>query len=376
MLSVPAVEIEVDDTERREVLAGIDRLLRAGRFSQGENVECFEAEFAAFTRARHAVAVSSGTAALELVFQALDVRGREVVVPANTNFATYVAAERAGATVRLADVDPRTMSPTLDQLRAACTPRTAAVTLVHMGGLIGPETERVAAWCRSSGIALVEDCAHAHGSEREGRHAGTFGTAAAFSFFATKVMTSGEGGMVVTDDHGVAEEVRLLRNLGKPEPWVSRHTRLGWNARLPEIAAVLGRAQLARLPAAVAARRQVAAGYAEALKEAAAGEFLLPDHPYSGYKAVVLLPPGTDRGLLKGALRERGVQPQGEVYEIPLHHQPVLRDRYAGAEFPGAERSCATQLCLPIYPSLDDKRLAYAAQVLAEALTEVRPRGE
>ncbi|MFF0223191.1 DegT/DnrJ/EryC1/StrS family aminotransferase [Streptomyces sp. NPDC004629] len=368
---VPAVEIEVPDDERRQVLAEVDRLLRAGKFSQGANVEAFEEEFAAFTRAPHAVAVANGTTALELILCALDVRGREVVVPAGTNFATYIAAERAGATVRLADVDPATMAPTVEQVRAACTPRTAAVTVVHTGGLISAETEAVAAWCERRGIALVEDCAHAHGSERDGRHAGTFGVAGAFSFFATKVMTTGEGGMVITGDPRLAEEIRLLRNLGKPEAWVSRHTRPGWNARLPEFAAVLGRAQLARLPRALAARREVVAGYADALRGLPVGDFLVADHPCSGYKAMLLLPSGTDRDALKAALRVRGVQAAGEVYATPLHHQPWLTERHRDLSLPGTERGCAGQLCLPIYPGLGEKRLTHVVRALSESLAEV-----
>ncbi|MFF1695534.1 DegT/DnrJ/EryC1/StrS family aminotransferase [Streptomyces sp. NPDC058257] len=368
---VPAVEIEVPDAERREVLAEVDRLLRAGRFSQGVNVEAFEEEFAAFTRTPSAVAVASGTTALELIFRALGVQGREVVVPAGTNFATYIAAERAGATVRLTDVDPATMAPTLEQVRAACTPRTAAVAVVHTGGLIGPDTEAIATWCEQRGVALVEDCAHAHGSERAGRHAGTFGVAGAFSFFATKVMTTGEGGMVVTGDDQLAQEIKLLRNLGKPEAWVSTHTRPGWNARLPELAAVLGRAQLRRLPQVLAARRAVADGYADALRGLPVGDFLLPDHPYSGYKAMLMLPPDTDRDALKDRLREHSVQAAGEVYATPLHHQPVLADRHAGLRLPGTERACAGQLCLPIYPGLDEKRQTHVVSALCDSLTEL-----
>ncbi|MFD8711187.1 DegT/DnrJ/EryC1/StrS family aminotransferase [Streptomyces anulatus] len=372
---VPAVEIEISDDERHEVLAEVDRLLRSGRFSQGRNVEAFEEEFAAYTRTASALAVSSGTTALELIFRALGVEGREVVVPAATNFATYIAAERAGATVRLADVDPTTLAPTLEQVRAVCTPRTAAVTVVHTGGLIGPETEAVAAWCEQRGLALVEDCAHAHGSERGGRHAGTFGVAGAFSFFATKVMTTGEGGMVVTGDGRLADEIRLLRNLGKPEVWVSTHTRPGWNARLPEFAAVLGRAQLRRLPGVLKARRAVAVGYADALRGLPVGDFLLPDHSYSGYKAMLMLPPGTDRDALKERLRERSVQAAGEVYAMPLHHQPVLAGRHAGLRLPGAERACAGQLCLPIYPGLDDERQAHVVRAVRDSLTELTEEG-
>ena len=373
-MQVPAVEMVMSEPSRSRVVREVDRLLAAGRFSQGENVEGFEAEFAAFTGVPHAVAVSNGTTALELIHRAVGVWDRDVLVPAGTNYATYVAAERAGARVVLTDMDPHTLAPSLRHLQDARTERTAAVTVVHTGGIVTPEIEAIAAWCRDEGIALVEDCAHAHGSRRDGRHAGSFGTAGAFSFFATKVMTSGEGGMVVTADPRLADEVRLLRNLGKPQPWVSHHTGAGWNARMPELAAVLGRAQLAELPQAVEARQQVLEGYREALEDAGIEGFIAPDHPASGYKAVLRLPPGTDREALKEELRRHGVATAGEVYATPLHHQPVLAARHAGETFPGAEAACAGQLCLPIYPTLGEERLVHVVKSLAASLPVVAGR--
>lgn len=293
-----------------------------------------------------------------------------MLVPANTNFATFVAAARAGATVRLVDVDPFTLSPTLAHIQDAVTDRTSAVTLVHMGGIIGPETETIAGWCAERGIALVEDCAHAHGSRRDDRHAGAFGVAGAFSFFATKVMTSGEGGMVVFRNEGLAEEVRLLRNLGKPQAWTSRHVRPGVNGRMHEWAAVIGRRQLASLSDTVRERRRVADAYRRRLAEVSDVTPILPEHPYSGYKVPVMLPVGVDRADVKEALSARGVQAAGEVYELPLHRQPVLADEYGGLEMAGADQACSRQLCLPIYPTLDARRIDHVVSALADALAE------
>ncbi len=368
---VPAVEIDVSDADREAIVAEVDRLLAGGRFSQGDNVRGFEEEFAAYVGARHAVAVASGTTALELTFLALGVQEGEVLVPANTNFATFIAAARAGAAVRLIDVDPRTLAPTLEQVRSASNGRTKAVVLVHMGGIIGPDTDAIVEWCTTKGIAVVEDCAHAHGSTRGGLHAGRFGVAGAFSFFATKVMTSGEGGMVVLEDADLAEEIRLFRNLGKPEAWTSRHVRPGTNGRMHEWAAVIGRRQLTTLDAMVKARQRVAAEYWERLPAVPGITPLVPDHPYSGYKIPVLLPPGADRTEVKRALATRGVQAAGEVYELPLHRQPVLLDQYGGSAFPGSDEACSRQLCLPVYPTLDSRRIAHVVDSLADVLGEV-----
>ena len=374
MVTVPAQEISVDPADQRSILNEIGRLLAEGRFSAGSNVERFEREFAVFTGARQAVAVASGTVALELILLALNVRDRTVIVPANTNFATFVAAWRAGARVVLADVDPLTLSPRLSDLATVVTADTAAVMLVHMGGIITPQVEQIADWCAARGIALVEDAAHAHASRQDGRHAGTFGVAGAFSFFATKVMTTGEGGMVVTDDENLAQEVRLYRNLGKSELWVSHHSRMGTNGRMHELAAVLGTHQLVRLEGNVAARREVADRYASALADHPDLTLLRPGHPYSGYKVVGLLSPGVNRDQLKERLSKAEIRLAGEVYAEPLHHQPVLEPMYRGLSFPGAERACASQICLPVYPTLGADRVDLVVRVVTEALADLAAR--
>lgn len=371
-MKVPAQEIVIADDDRDSILADIAALLAAGQLSAGENVERFETDFARYVGARHAIAVSSGSAALELTLLALGVRGRPVIVPANTNFATFMAAWRAGARVILADVDADTLAPRRSDLAAVATPDTAAVLLVHMGGLITHETPDIVQWCRRNDIALVEDAAHAHGSRLDGRHAGTFGTAGAFSFFATKVMTTGEGGMVVTDDPDLAAEIRLYRNLGKAQAWVSRHSRMGTNGRMTELGAVLGRHQLARLDEHVLARRSVADAYADALADVPGLTILRPWHPYSGYKVVCQLAPGIDRAALKMGLAAAGIQLAGEVYEEPLHHQPVLAGQYGHLHFAGAEVSCLRQVCLPVYPTLDADRLHLVASTLTQCLCDAR----
>jgi perosamine synthetase len=368
MVTVPAQEIVIDKEDRDSILAEIEALLATGQLSAGYNVERFEEEFARHVGARHAVAASSGTIALELILLALGVRGRTVIVPANTNFATFIAAWRSGARVVLADVDPDTLAPSRSDLSTAAEPDTAAVLLVHMGGMITHDVPDIVEWCLHNNIALVEDAAHAHGSYRGGRHAGTFGVAGAFSFFATKVMTTGEGGMVVTDDPDLAAEVRLYRNLGKADAWVSHHMRMGTNGRMSELTAVLGRNQLARLDEYVQARRGVAEAYAQALADVPGLNLLQPGHPYSGYKVVCRLGPGIDRLTLKNQLAAAGVQLAGEVYAEPLHHQPVLAEQYGRLSLPGAEVACSRQVCLPVYPTLDSARLQLVTSTLSRYL--------
>lgn len=370
MMNVPAQEVVIATDDRDSILADIAALLAAGQLSARENVERFEADFARYVGVRHAIAVSSGTMALELALQALGVRGRTVIVPANTNFATFVAAWRAGARVVLADIDAETLAPRQSDLAAVATPDTAAVMLVHMGGMITHEIPDIVEWCLRNDIALIEDAAHAHGSRVDDRHAGTFGTAGAFSFFATKVMTTGEGGMVVTDDSDLAAEIRLYRNLGKAEAWVSHHSRMGTNGRMTELAAVVGMHQLARLDEYVMARRRIADAYAHALADVPGITLLRPWHPYSGYKVICELAPDIDRDALKTRLAATGVQLAGEVYAEPLHHQPVLSEQYGQLRFPGAEMACSRQVCLPVYPTLGADRLEFVANALTRCLRD------
>lgn len=362
---IPPVRVVFDPADRREVLARIDRCLATGQVAQGPNVEEFEARFAGFVGARHAVALSSGGSAIEAAMRALGVEGREVLVPTNTFAATAFGVMLAGGRVRLVDADPATLGVRLDDVRAARTAATAGVVVVHVGGIITPEIGAIRDWCAAEGLWLFEDAAHAHGSVREGVAAGRWGVAGAYSFFSTKVVTSGEGGMLVTDDDELAARVRRMRDYGKPDPWVTLSTSLGANWRMAEFCAAVGCVQMSRLPGFVDDRARVAAWYAERLRGTEL-ELVLPDHPSSGYKFVVLVPRGVSRDAVRAAMEAEGVRPAGGVYDVPLHRQPVFAG--VGGRFPAADDVCGRHLCLPIYPGLDEGDVERVVGVLRGAL--------
>src|SRR4051812_27061530 len=214
-MRVPPARVSFPPEDRAEILARIDEALTTGQLTLSATGRELEDEFATRHQRTHAIAVSSGTSALEIILRAVGVEGREVLVPANTFFATAVAAVHAGARVRFVDCDPATMSFDLEDVRAQLTPDTAAIIAVHIGGLISPALTALAALCDEHGVALVEDAAHAHGSALDGRSPGSFGIAGAFSFYPTKVIAGGEGGMIVTNDDTIAEEARTYRDQGK-----------------------------------------------------------------------------------------------------------------------------------------------------------------
>src|SRR5262249_34124359 len=177
MNPIPAARIVIPEEDRRQILAHIDEALRTGALTLGQKGQAFETAFARIVGARFAVAVQSGTSALEIILRSLGVEGREVVVPTNTFFAPPAAGIHAGRPPRFGDVERGTLGLSVESVAAAVSSETAAVILVHIAGLVSPETPGIAAFCRERGLFLVEDAAHAHASTLDGRMAGTFGTA-------------------------------------------------------------------------------------------------------------------------------------------------------------------------------------------------------
>jgi len=372
-LSVPAAQVHFPEDDRKAILAQIDEALRTGQLTLGRLGRELEERFAARHGARFAVAVGSGTAALEIPLRCFDVVGREVLVPANTFFATAAAVLAAGGRPRFVDCDPATLAVDPVSVEAMIGPETAGVVVVHIAGVVTPAMAELQRICEAYGIFLLEDAAHAHGAGFGGRSAGTFGRAGAFSFYPTKVMAAGEGGMVLTDDDQVAAEARIYRDQGKAGFLTNHHTHLGYNWRMSEPHAAIALSQLGRLDQFVAHRRHVAALYDEALAGSPVTPLAVPAGAEPNfYKYVAYLPEDVDRAALKQVLRdEYGVALSGEVYELPLHRQPVF-ERWADEEpLPGADEICARHVCLPISAVLRDDQVATVAGALAGALDRV-----
>lgn len=366
-MKIPPVRVTFSQQDRQEIASRLDEILATGMLAQGKYVSEFEQKWADYIGSRHAVAVNSGSSALEVVMRFLAVKDKEVLVPDNTFAATAMGVVLAGGRIRLVDTDRATFSVRLADLKSRRTPETAGVIVVHIGGIMTPEIEAIRQWCDDQDLWLFEDCAHAHGSEWRGKRAGTLGTAGAYSFFATKVITTAEGGMIVTDDDRLAEQARLLRNHGKPEAWVSWHTCAGSNWRMSELNAILGIAQLRRLDEFIAWREQIASVYVARLKSMPELTAVLPQDRSSWYKFIVLLPQGVDRAALKRRMKEKGVGLSGEVYETPLHRQPIFLDMTEG-EFPVADDVCQRHICLPLYHGMTSDEAAFVVETLRGSL--------
>jgi len=393
---VPIIRIPFSEADREFFHAGLDEILDSGQLTSAKYTRQFEEEFAAFSGSRFAVATSSCTTALELTLRALEIENASVVVPTNTFLATAFAVIHAGNRVIFADSDPNTLCLDVADVERRLEPGTRAVVLVHIGGIITADVEALQRLCEQRDLYLIEDCAHAHGSSLAGKPAGTFGIAGAFSFFPTKVLTTGEGGMITTDDERLYERALILRNHGK-DPQLGNHiTELGHNFRMSELTAMLGVEQMRKAERVIAERRAIARAYDERLQDVAGVRPLpLPSTMRSTYyKYVAYLDERFERAAVKAALKDRfGVSLTGEVYEDLCHTEPVWqrytlcgrrRSEAGGAvcehdvcrgdvetSFPGAEFASQRQICLPLYPSLTEEDAGYVVESLKTILDEM-----
>ncbi len=371
-MQIPAARIFFPEEDRKALLQQIDRILQSGQLTLGKYGAEFEQRFAEYVGTKYAVAVNSGTSALEIILRALDIEGHSVIVPTNTFFATPASVIHAGGKAILADITPNLcLDP--ESLERNIRKDTKAVIIVHIGGIIPPQIKDTREICKKYGLYLIEDAAHAHGSTLDGQKAGTFGIAAAFSFYPTKVMTSGEGGMIVTSDENIYKKALIFRDQGKAAFLGNIHVEMGHNWRMSEIHAAIGLSQFARLEEFIADRRRIAQIYDEELgKFANVAPIKIPPEVKSNYyKYAALLSNGIDRTYLKKQLREKyGVSLSGEVYELPCHLQPIFKKLYNfdGGELPKAEELCRRQICLPIFARMTEEEARHVVNSLKEVL--------
>jgi len=347
------------------------RPILSGWVTQGPEVAAFEREFASFVGVKHAVAVSSGTAALHLMMLGLGAgEGDEIITSPFSFVASANCALYVGARPIFVDVAPHTLNLDPALVESAITGRTAGVLAVHVFGLVAdmPAIQRVA---DRFGLGVLEDACEALGARLEGRMAGAWSRAAAFGFYPNKQMTTGEGGMIVTDEDDLAVLFRSLRNQGRSERagWLE-HDRLGYNYRMSEMTAALGRAQLARLPEMIERRRTVARVYAELLGDVSEVTPLGPpeDERRSWFVYVVRLAEGVDRDNAVSELARRGIQ--SRAYFPPIHLMPAYRERfgYAPGDFPVTEAVSRTTIALPFHPLLTREDITFVVEALRDIL--------
>jgi dTDP-4-amino-4,6-dideoxygalactose transaminase len=356
------------------ILAEIAEVLRGGRLILGPKTRALESEWASRVGTRHAVALSSCTAALEVAFRHAGATGREVVIPTNTFVATVNAAVNVGAKVVFSDLDARDYGIDVADALSRLGPHTAAVVVVHIAGFIPHDLGRLRDECRRRKILLIEDCAHAHGATLDGKVAGALGDIGCFSLYPTKVLTCGVGGVLTTDDDELAALARSLRHHGQGAS-LEEIVNPGNDWLMDEVRAVLALAQLRRLDDFLERRRQAARRYDALL---AGNPRIVPATAAPGtrpayYKYPVLLPAGVDRERVRHELLESHGIEAGALYSPPTHLMPVFRTTLGTGPglLPRAEELLPRQICLPMHALVTPADAERSVEALELVLSRV-----
>lgn len=367
---IPVFEPVIGEDEIEAVVDALRKGEVSGTF--GKYIEDFENEFAAYVGCKYGVSVNSGTSALHLAVAALDLQpGDEVLVSSSTNIATALAALHNGAVPVPVDSEAVTWNLDLDLIEGLITARTKAIIPVHLYGH-PVDMDRLMEIANKHNLIVIEDCAESHGATVRGRMTGSFGQMACFSFYANKVITTGEGGVITTNDPAFAERLRLLRNLAFTQPRF-KHELAGFNFRMPGFVAALGLAQFRKIEHIVEQKRRVAHRYNEKLKDIKGlqlpAEMDWARNVYWMYAIVVEPGYGISRDQLTEALAERGIQTR--TFFCPMNQQPVL-EKMAGfrdVPCPVADSLWERGLYLPSTWSLSDETIDLICDAIRQAPT-------
>jgi perosamine synthetase len=359
-ITVPLYRLPYSEADIRYVQREIAKVLKRGYLTDGgDYLKHFEESFARWIGAGEAVAVNSATTALEIILRGIGIEGGSVIVPTYTFYATPLSVLRAGGSVVYADINRDTLSLSLESIEKHIRPDTRVVIVVHVGGVVSSEIEAIRKLCRKRKVYLIEDAACAHGAGHKGKMAGTFGDAAAFSFHHSKVLTTGEGGMIITLRQAWLKEARLRRAIGIDRSQNNWEVRIpdGSNYKMSEITAVLGLLHLKNAGKIIRERRRIAAFYDKHIKfNDLVMPFKIPPGSVSSYyKYIVLVNEPRLKGVLRRRLAERGVNLPPNLYDHLCHDQNVTKATAtvnSNEDFPESEYMRDHHVCLPMYNGL------------------------
>lgn len=378
-MKIPVYRLPYSVADRAFIKRHIDAALRRGYLTDGgPYVEQFESDFAGLCGVRYAVAVNSATTALELLLRVIDVRQASVVVPTYTFYATPLSILNAGGSVIYADISRDTLGLSLPSIKKHVQPDTKAVIIVHVGGVVSPEVKAIRAWCTTNGIYLIEDAACAHGASLRGKKAGTFGHAAAFSFHHSKVLTTGEGGMITTNNKTWVSRLRRLRGVGLDRTINNWEIfELGNNYKMSEITAILGLRHVRQAAHILRERRSLARFYDTQIRfTKQVMPFSIPRDVQSAYYKylVRVADPVIKATLRERLLREYDISLPPNLYDHLCHDQSITRQtrtRNARAGFPDSTYMRDHHICLPMYNGLSAAERAYIVRSFNEVIASV-----
>lgn len=372
-----------DFTFDREEIAAVVNVLESGWLTMGSQTKSFEEEFAAAHEVPYAIAVSSCTAALHIACLALDLKsGDEIIVPSLTFVASANAIRYTGATPVFADIKSLTdLTIDPESIRKKITEKTKAIMIMHYGGY-PCQIEEIKEIAREHNLYIIEDSAHAVGTEINGKYLGTWGDIGCYSFFSNKNLVTGEGGMVVTSDLKLAKQTRLLRSHGMTTLTWDRHrghassydvVSLGYNYRIDEIRAVIGRGQLKRLNKNNLARRKLVDYYKKQITEKLPGiiiPFSKNDDPVNPHLMPIILPEEVSRPAVIEQLKNNGVQTS--IHYPPIHLFTDFQESSQKTSLPITENAAQSELTLPLFPNLNESQIDYVIDQLGIAITKIR----
>ena len=336
-----------------------EKILKSGQLILGKHTYNFEKQFAKFIGSKYAVSVNTGTTALDFIFQRHNIKNKKIAVQSNTNFATVASIINKGGIPVLIDMDKKYFSPSLNNFKEILKieKNIKGLCIVHMGGVIHPDINKIKKFCKSRNIFLVEDCAHSHGSVFEGCHSGNFGSGGAFSFFPTKVITTMEGGLISTNSKKDYKLYLSLRNQGRRYGnFGGKSYDLGGSFRMTEISAYLGLIQLKKIYKNLNKRKSIIENLKKELLKKNI-QFVDTNHmnACSNYKFICLIPKKFKKKYVFDEFKRYNINLGGGVYDIPIHKQPVFKNlKIYSKLLKNTNNYCQKQFCLPIHPGLTD----------------------
>ena len=375
-MKIPILKLNLSEKEIQQYQEGIATILRSGFLTMGEVTSAFEDEFSHWNESLYSIATNSGTSSLEIPLRCLDVRGKVVLCPSNTFMATPIAVIHAGARVQFVDCVVDNLQISYEHLKFILennnTDNIAALIVVHIAGIISPDFWEIKKLCDSYNIQIIEDAAHAHGALLDNKKAGNLAFAGSFSFYPTKVLFSGEGGMITTSNKECFDKSVVLREHGKADHRFNIHTEFGYNWRISEFNSLLGLMQVKKADSNLRDRRKLASHYDELLDSVSGiSKLNIPQNVNSSYyKYVCYLDSKINREKLKELLIDYNISLTGEVYSTPCHSQPVFDNypetliRQPDDFFKNTDYISKNHICLPLYPGLTNEEIQYVVDSL------------
>ena len=353
------------------IMPKVESILNSVMLLQGKYVSEFEFEFAKKVGSKYAIATNSCTSALEIAIKSLNIKDKKILVPTQTFVATGNSVVLSGNTPVFTDIDEETLCMSFDSIKQNVDDETAAIVIVHMGGLITPDYYKIRSFCKERDIFIIEDAAHAHGASIDGVMAGNLGDVGCFSFYATKIMTSGgEGGMITTNNLKVYERSRLLRSHGGDGRLFYEHSS---NYRMTELQAVIGLSQLKRLDEFVEKRNFIADRYINYL-DGVGGIQLMDtyDNIYNSYwNFYFILDSNLNRDIVMRELTKFGIQ-SGDAYSPSCNNQPVFNKYISNLEFKVADNILKRHISLPMYVDLNENDIKFITDKLKDIINDYK----